>query len=120
MKVLMSHEVELLKLLYDRFNARDMETVLTAMHEDIVWANGIEGGYVRGREGVRIYWTRQWAMIDPHVEPVEFSIGSGGEVVVEVHQIVRELQGDVIVDQMVGHIFQIENELVKRFDIRGA
>ena len=54
----MSHEVELLKLLYDRFNARDMETVLTAMHEDVVWANGMEGGYVRGREGVRIYWTR--------------------------------------------------------------
>src|ERR1700740_2981023 len=122
MEVLMSHEVELLKLLYDRFNARDMETVLTAMHEDVVWANGMEGGYVRGREGVRIYWTRQWAMIDPHVEvePVEFSTGSSGEVFVEVHQIVRELQGNVIVDQMVGHIFQIENGLVKRFDIRGA
>jgi hypothetical protein len=120
MEVLMSHEVELLKLLYDRFNARDMETVLAAMHEDVVWANGMEGGYVRGREGVRIYWTRQWAMIDPHVEPVEFSTGSSGEVFVEVHQIVRELQGNVIVDQMVGHIFQIENGLVKRFDIRGA
>jgi len=116
----MSHEVELLKLLYDRFNARDMETVLACMHEDVIWANGMEGGHVHGRDGVRSYWTRQWAMIDPHVEPVEFSSSSNGELVVEVHQIVRDLQGKVLVDQIVGHIFQIENGMVKRFDIRGA
>jgi ketosteroid isomerase-like protein len=116
----MSNEVELLKLLYDRFNARDMETVLACMHEDVIWANGMEGGHVHGRDGVRSYWTRQWAMIDPHVEPVEFSSSSNGELVVEVHQIVRDLQGKVLVDQIVGHIFQIENGMVKRFDIRGA
>jgi hypothetical protein len=46
----MSREVEVLKLLYDRFNARDMETVLTAMHEDVIWANGMEGGHVHGRD----------------------------------------------------------------------
>jgi hypothetical protein len=97
-----------------------MENVLTAMDEDVIWANGMEGGHVHGRDGVRSYWTRQWAMIDPHVEPVDFSIGSDGKVVVEVHQIVRDLQGNVLADQMVGHIFQIENRLVKRFDIRGA
>jgi ketosteroid isomerase-like protein len=114
----MSREVEVLKLLYDRFNARDMETVLNAMHEDVIWANGMEGGHVHGRDGVRSYWTRQWAMIDPHVEPVEFSVGSQGKVVVEVHQIVRNLQGNVLSDQMVGHVFWIENGLVKRFDIR--
>jgi len=32
----------------------------------------------------------------------------------------RNLQGDVLVDQMVGHIFRIEGGLVKRFDIRGS
>jgi ketosteroid isomerase-like protein len=117
---MMSREVELLKLLYDRFNAREMEAVLAAMHEDVVWANGMEGGHVHGREGVRSYWTRQWAMIDPHVEPVSSSASSDGKVVVKVHQIVRDLQGKIIVDQMVGHIFQIEDGLVKRFDIRGA
>ena len=116
----MSNEVEFLKLVYDRFNAREMETVLAAMHDDVMWANGMEGGHVRGRDGVRSYWTRQWAMIDPHVAPVAFSTGSDGEVVVEVRQIVRNLQGDVLVDQMVGHIFRIEDGLVKRFDIRGS
>ena len=116
----MSDEIDLLKGVYDRFNARDMETVLAAMHEDVIWANGMEGGHVRGRDEVRKYWTRQWAMMDPHVEPVEFSRGPGGEVVVEVHQVVRDLNGNLLADKMVGHVFRIEEGLVKRFDIRPA
>jgi hypothetical protein len=69
----MSDEVDLLKRVYDRFNARDMETVLAALHEDVIWANGMEGGHVHGRDEVRSYWTRQWTMVDPHVEPVAFA-----------------------------------------------
>ena len=116
----MSDEVDLLNRVYDRFNARDMETVLAAMHEDVIWANGMEGGHVHGREEVRRYWTRQWMMIDPHVEPVAFAQGPGGEVVVEVHQVVRDLNGNLLADKMVGHVFRIEDGLIKRFDIRDA
>jgi hypothetical protein len=116
----MPDEIELLKLLYDRFNARDMETVLAALHENVMWANGMEGGHVHGRDGVRSYWTRQWAMIDPHVEPVAFSQAPEGEHIVEVHQVVHDLTGNLLMDQMVGHIFRIEDGLVRRFDIRGA
>jgi ketosteroid isomerase-like protein len=116
----MSDEVDLLKRVYDRFNARDMETVLAAMHEDVIWANGLEGGHVHGRNGVRSYWTRQWTMINPHVEPVAFAFGPEGEVVAEVHQVVLDLNGNLLADQMVGHVFRIENGLIKRFDIRGS
>lgn len=119
-EIRLSNETDFLKLIYERFNARDMETVLAALHQDVIWANGMEGGHVRGREGVRSYWTRQWAMVDPHVEPVAFSTSPNGEIVVEVHQIVRNLQGNLLADQMVGHIFQVENGLIKRFDIRGS
>ncbi|GAC1643299.1 MAG: hypothetical protein NVS9B14_24600 [Candidatus Acidiferrum sp.] len=59
-------------------------------------------------------------MVDPHVEPVAFADGAEGEVNVEVHQLVRDLNGNVLADQMVGHIFRIEKQLIKRFDIRGA
>jgi ketosteroid isomerase-like protein len=116
----MSDEVDLLKRVYDCFNARDMETVLAVMHEDVIWANGMEGGHVHGRDGVRRYWTRQWAMIDPHVEAVAFAQGPEGEVVVEIHQVVRDLNGYLLADKMVDHVFRIENGLIKRFDIRGA
>ena len=40
----MPSDRELLVHLYDRFNARDMEAVLATMHQDVVWANGLEGG----------------------------------------------------------------------------
>jgi ketosteroid isomerase-like protein len=116
----MPDEVELLKRLYDWFNARDMETLLAAMHEDVVWANGMEGGHVHGREGVRSYWTRQWAMIDPRVEPLEFAKGPKGDIAVEVHQVVRDLNGNLLADKLVGHVFRMEQGLVRRFDIRST
>ena len=116
----MSDPVDFLKRVYDLFNARDMETVLAAMHEDVIWANGFEGGHVHGRNGVRSYWTNQWATINPHVEPLTFACGPEGEVVVEVHQVVLDLAGNLLADQMVGHVFRIENGLIKRFDIRDA
>ena len=28
------------------FNGRDIESVLAAMHPEVVWANGMEGGHV--------------------------------------------------------------------------
>ncbi len=114
----MASETEFIKQLYARFNARDIEALLSSMSEDVIWANGMEGGYVHGREGVRRYWTRQWAMIDPRVEPINSSIGANGEIVVEVHQVVRDLKGQLLADKMVGHIFQMENGVIKRFDIR--
>jgi ketosteroid isomerase-like protein len=115
----MLDEVELLKHLYDRFNARDMENVLAALDADVVWANGMEGGHVQSRTGVRDYWTRQWALLDPRVQPIAFSNGPEGEVIVDVHQVVYGLDGKLLVDQKVGHVFRIKNGLVHRFDIRG-
>ena len=69
--------------------------------EDVIWANGMEGGHVHGRDEVRSYWTREWTMIDPHVEPVAFAHGAKGEVVVEVHQLVRDLNGNLLADRSV-------------------
>ena len=61
----MTNEIEFLKQLYDRFNTRDIELVLAALDPSVMWANGMEGGHVNGRDGVREYWTLQWALVDP-------------------------------------------------------
>jgi SnoaL-like domain len=116
----MSRDAELLGRVYERFSARDMEVVLAARYRDVIWANGTDGGYVHGHDGVRRYWTRQWAMIDPHVEPIHFSAGAEAEVVVEVHQAVRDLAGKVLSDKMAGHILGIESRLVRRLDLRAS
>jgi hypothetical protein len=92
----MSTQVERLRQVYSRFNARDIAAELAALHPDVTWANGMEGGHVRGREAVRSYWTRQWAAIDLRVEPTGFSTGAAGEIVVEVHQTMRDLQGTML------------------------
>ena len=55
----MDGDLDVLKRMYDRFNARDIDGVLAALADDVAWANGMDGGHVHGREAVREYWTRQ-------------------------------------------------------------
>jgi ketosteroid isomerase-like protein len=103
---------------YAAFNARDIEAVLAAMHPDVDWPNGWEGGRVRGQDQVRDYWTREWAAIDPTVEPVGFSTDREGRMVVSVHQVVRDLDGRVLSDGMVAHVYRIEDGLIRSMEIR--
>ena len=113
----MPSTTQLLDHLYDRFNARDIDAVLATLHRDVMWANGMEGGHVHGHDGVRSYWTRQWAMIDPHVEPNGFSPAADGALHVRVQQTVRDLKGNLVSDKTVVHVFRIEDGLIRRFDI---
>lgn len=109
---------DLLVNVYKAFNRRDVEPILAVMHPDVEWPNGMEGGWVHGREGVRAYWTRQWGMIDPHVEPVAFKIDETGKIVVDVHQIVRDLKGAVLLDRNVQHVYLIDDGLIRKMEIR--
>src|SRR5205085_11683407 len=93
---------------------------LTSVTDDVAWANGMEGGHVHGRESIREYWTQQWSVIVPHVEPLNITEGPEGSMVVEVHQIVHDLAGKLLLDEKIGHIFQIKESRVARFDIQGA
>ena len=116
----MGNDEQLVKHLYDRFNARDIDGVLASVADDVAWANGMDGGHVRGREAVRAYWTHQWSVIDPHVEPVKVSTAADGSTVVDVHQVVRDLEGKLLLDESVTHAFRIAGGRVVRFDIRSA
>src|SRR5260370_40764660 len=109
-------EHQLLTDLYAAFNARNIDRCLTGMHPDVIWANGMEGGNVHGHAGVRDYWTRQWKLVNPRVDPEGFHI-DGDKVTVDVHQVVRDLNGTVMVDQMVRHVFTLQDGLVKIFEI---
>ncbi len=108
----------LLQRAYAAFNARDIDGALATMRPDVVWPNGMEGGTVHGHEGVRAYWTRQWGMVDPHVEPKTFDVDSAGRIVVGVHQVVRDLSGKVLLDRMVEHVYTLKDGLIQNMDIR--
>jgi hypothetical protein len=108
---------ELLTATYAAFNARDIDTVLEAMHPEVDWPNGWEGGRVLGHDGLREYWRRQWAVLDPHVQPVAFEKDAQGRTVVLVNSAVRDLDGKLVFEGMLTHIFSIEDGLVRRMDI---
>jgi ketosteroid isomerase-like protein len=114
----MTDRRELLTRAYAAFNARDIDAVLSLMHPDVDWPNAWEGGRVVGHAGVREYWTRQWAAIDPRVEPLEFAIDADGRTIVKVHQVVCDLQGHVLLDGMVEHAYTFEAGLVRKMDVR--
>jgi len=116
-----SKETSAAKLLlsaYAAFNARNIDGALATMRTDVVWPNGIEGGTVHGHDGVRAYWTRQWGMVDPHVEPVSFTEDESGRIAVRVHQVVRDLAGNLLLDRMVKHVYTLRDRLIQSMDIR--
>ena len=110
-------EEELLRGAYRDFNARNIDAVLARMTPDVEWANGMDGGHVYGRDAVRAYWTRQFAMLDPHVDPIRIEADETGRMVVQVHQVVRDLHDAVLVDTIVHHVYRMRGGLIERMDI---
>jgi ketosteroid isomerase-like protein len=106
-----------LRALYEAFNRRDIEAVLAALHPDVDWPNAWEGGRVQGRDAVRDYWTRQFAEIASHVEPQGFSVSEDGRVAVAVHAVVRSLDGALLADHTVMHVYVFRDGLVERMDV---
>ena len=102
---------------YSAFNRRDIDGALALMTEDVSWPKASEGGKVVGKEEIRGYWTRQWGEFDPHVEPLAMTEAEGGRIRVRVHQLVKSLQGEVLADGEVVHVFTVESGLIAAMDL---
>jgi len=113
----MTTETEILKAAYRDFNARNIDAVISRMHPEVEWANGMEGGHVHGKDEVRAYWTRQFTTLDPHVEPIHIKPDEHGNWVVEVHQIVHDTQGNLLLETTVYHTYRFRDQLIARMDI---
>ena len=103
---------------YRAFNASDIDTVLDVIHPDVIWQNGCEGGMLHGKLELRDYWTRHWNAVDPFVEQIGFTVQADGRMLVTTHQVVRDLEGNVIDDRIVEHLILIENGLIRGIEIR--
>ena len=110
-------ERALLIEIYRDFNDRKIDRVLARMDPNVDWPNGMEGGRVLGHQAVRAYWTRQWAMISPRVDPLEFSKEDAGRIAIKVHQVVCDLTGKQLLDTTVRHTYSMRNGLIVRMDI---
>jgi hypothetical protein len=65
-------------------------------------------------DAVRDYWTRQWAAIDP----VALELRPDGRVAVQVHQVVRDLDGGIVADSVVVHLYELRDGLIARMDVQ--
>jgi ketosteroid isomerase-like protein len=111
-------DVELLQQVYAAFNRREIETVLAKMHDDVDWPNGWEGGREHGKDAVRTYWKRQFEVLDPRVEPEGFTNEADGRVAVKVHQVVHDRAGKLLGDQIIEHVYEIRDGLIRSMEIR--
>ena len=119
MKNIVIHYFEtILRLTYQHFNNRNIDAILLMMHPEVDWPNGMEGGIEHGHEAVRNYWTRQWKILDPHVEPIEFSGEEDGRVDLTVHQVVHDSGGNLLIDQIIHHIYTFQDGLIKAMEIQ--
>lgn len=108
-----------LRYLYAAFNARDLDFILELLTDDVDWPNGMDGGRVIGKDAVRDYWQRQWGMINSTVTPLSFD-ERGSIVVIQVHQLVRDLVGEVLSDTVASHTYTFAGGLIERMDIGPA
>ena len=113
-------EIEMLQRMYAAFNRRDIEMVLASMLDNVDWPNGMEGGRVLGKGAVRDYWKRQFEVLDPNVEPKKFTKEADGRIAIDVHQMVRDKSGKLLVDQMIQHVYEFHDGLIQSMEIRDA
>ena len=113
----MANTQALIAQAYSAFNRRDVDSALALMSENVDWPKASEGGRVVGKEEIRAYWTRQWVEFDPNVEPMEVTDREAGLTDVKVHQLVKNLNGEILSDQTLMHVFTIANGLIERMDI---
>jgi hypothetical protein len=102
---------------YSAFNNRDIDGALGLMTQNVSWPRASEGGKVVGKEEIRAYWTRQWGEFDSHVEPLAMTENDGGKTLVRVRQLVKSLQGDVLSDSEVLHVFTVNSGLIAAMDL---
>jgi hypothetical protein len=112
----MERIIHLFQELYENFNNRQIDLVISQMTTDVKWANGMDGGYVYGHEGVREYWTRQFNIVKSQVSPLEFGI-ENDSVRIKVHQVVHNPEGNLLADEIVGHRFYLKNGKISEFVI---
>lgn len=108
---------DLIAQAYSAFNQRNIEGALALMSDNVSWPKASEGGRIVGKEEIRSYWSRQWKEFDPYVDPLEVLDRGLGRIHVRVHQLVKSLDGEVLSDGEVWHVYTIANGLIERMDL---
>jgi SnoaL-like domain len=94
---------QLLQNLYDDFNRREIDRIIKLMDVNVKWENGTSGGFIYGRERMRKYWQQQ------------FETDERERSSVTLKQFVRDLEVNLLIEQIVNQIFEFERGLTSVF-----
>lgn len=103
--------------LYASFNSREINKVLDLMHPDVEWPNVMEGKMIAGKEAIREYWTHQWQVLNPTVVPEDIEVLKDGRLKIKVHQVVKDMDGKLLFDGYVYHVYTIKNGLIEKMEV---
>ena len=102
---------------YTAFNNRDIERAVALMDPLVEWPDVVQGGFVRGREGVRRHWREVFATAEPRIELGDLERRPDRSIAAEVRQVVAGPDGRLISDEQLVHVFRIDGELITRMDV---
>ena len=105
---------------YDAYNARDDEALLAFVTDDVSWPDGTTDDKTKrlhGREALKAYWLKQWAVSRTRDTPTEVTELPGGRVKVRLDQVVHTLDGDELSRGTFEYFFELRDKLISRLDI---
>ncbi len=94
-----------------------MPALLARLHPDVDWPEAWSGGRVFGRAPVGEYVTHQTQDVRFRVEPLSVREQAPDVLAVTVHQVVRDVDDDVLSDTTVLHTLSLDGGLVRRLDV---
>ncbi len=109
--------IETVKKAYQSFNSKNAGAAICLMDENIVWPNTLDGGVVTGKKDLLAYWHRHFNQADYYTEPLCFEYKDDGTIIITVHAVVKTLDGELLKDQMVYHIYKAANGVIQSMTI---
>jgi ketosteroid isomerase-like protein len=102
-------------------NRGDIETALSLMCSDVDWPNTVEGGRERGRDAVRVYWTRLFGVLVPRFDVLGVREADRERTIVRVQlRFSDPASGQPLAYQHVEHVFTWRDGQIVRMDAAEA
>jgi len=103
--------------LWDALNRRDLAAAGECLHPDVDWHDLIDNVRLHGREAVRDFWTRAFAIIKTNSTLLGVEEDSQGRIAVTVLHTVRSLEDRPWTEETVTHIYSFRDGLISRMDL---
>ena len=109
----------MLEAFYGALNDRDLDAFLGHLAPRVDWPDEMTGDRVVGRDAVSAYLQKQWTKIDPRDEPMRINIAKDGKAHVLVDRLVRSLDGEILQNLRVEHVFEFDGAFISRMTVIG-